>query len=80
MEGDEVRQLLQPQSLMYPDSLYLNTDHHRLCVFGSDQDDERYVFVFKYTFLTADNKTLTENVTKLRLTVNMDEQWCLITR
>ena len=78
-DGDEVRQLLQPHSLMYLASLYLDTEHHRLYVSGRDQDDERYVLVFKYTFLTADNKTLTENITKLHLTVDMDKQWFLIT-
>ena len=47
-DGDEMRQLLQPHHLMYPSSMYLDTDQHRLYVSGTDQDEECHVFVYKY--------------------------------
>ena len=49
-DGDEMRQLLQPHHLMYPSSMYLDTDQHRLYVSGTDQDEECHVFVYKYTW------------------------------
>ena len=62
LDGDEVRQLLQPHHLMNPGILYLDIDHHRLYVSGSDpEEEEEHMFVYNYTILTANHKSRSSN-------------------
>ena len=45
---DDVTKILD-QHVRSPRILYLDIDHHRLYVSGTDQHDTQYVFVFNYT-------------------------------
>ena len=58
------------QHVTSPNTMYLDTDHHRLYVSGRDQHDVHHVFVFNYTLPTS-GKELTEKITKLDLKVKM---------
>ena len=66
--GDVVKIL--DQHVRYPLTLYLDTDHHRLYVSGTDLHCVKHVFVFNYSLPTC-GKELTMKITKLDLKVEM---------
>ena len=66
--GDVVKIL--DQHVTSPDSLYLDTDHHRLYVSGRVQYKVHHVFIFNYKLLTG-GKELAMKITKLYMRVEM---------
>ena len=66
--GDVVKIL--DQHVTSPRTLYLDTHHHRLYVYGTDQHKVHHVFIFNYALLTGDKK-LTMKITKLDLKVEI---------
>ena len=58
------------QHVIKPRILYLDTDHHRLYVSGTDQHKVEHVFIFTYKLLT-DGKKLTVKITKLDMKVEI---------
>ena len=66
---EEVVKILD-QHVIKPRILYLDTDHHRLYVSGTDQHNVRHVFIFNYKLLTGGNK-LTMKITKLDMKVEI---------
>ena len=66
--GDVVKIL--DQHVRSPGTLYLDTDHHRLYVSGTDQHETQHVFIFDYSLSPGCNK-LTMKVTKLDMNVEI---------
>ena len=66
--GDVVKIL--DQHVLSPRILYLDTEHHRLYVSGTDCHKEQHVFVFNYK-LPTDKRELTMQITKLHMIIEI---------
>ena len=66
--GDVVNIL--DKHVRYPRIMYLDTDHHRLYVSGTDEYNEYNIFIFTYTLVTG-GKKLTMKKTKLDMKVEI---------